>query len=115
MAREQPPREQEQSIRARKQLLFENDAAVQPVVERKERKPFAVHLRETPAAPLSGGAKALLWGAGAIVMLLLVATLLREPAPSATAQRAKAGSAKAAKAAKGPRKSPATARAAKLE
>jgi hypothetical protein len=78
-------REQEQSIRARKQLLFEDDEPRRsgPDLEPRTSKSFSEYLRTTPAAPLSGGARAVLWGTGLIVVLLFIASLLkrgREPA-----------------------------------
>jgi hypothetical protein len=65
---------QEQSIKARKNELFEEEArnaeeGVGPV------RPFRAYLRETPAAPLSLGVKASLWGTGAVVGLLFVAAI----------------------------------------
>jgi hypothetical protein len=78
MSTKPPPREQEQTIRSRKQLLFDAD---EPVVTdadfSKPTKSFAEYVRETPAAPLTGMAKAALWGAGAIVLLMLVVTLVK--------------------------------------
>jgi hypothetical protein len=62
---------QEQSIKARKNELFEEEA---PVFLNSSR-PFRDFLRETPAEPLSGAAKAMLWVAGVIVAVLLVAAL----------------------------------------
>jgi len=93
MSTKPPPREQEQTIRSRKQLLFDAD---EPVVgddgALKPRKSFAEYVRETPAAPLTGMAKAALWGIGAIVLLLLVVTILKTsgggakpPAPAQSA------------------------------
>jgi hypothetical protein len=73
--------EQEQAIKARKQLLFEVEEQPGAVT----RKPFAEYLRETPAAPLSGGMKAALWAAGAVALLMLVLALVkggREKRPS---------------------------------
>lgn len=71
-----PPREQEQSIRARKEQLYEEDEA--PIsTEGKATKPFETYLREVPAAPLSAATKAILWAVGAVVVLLLIVTLLR--------------------------------------
>jgi hypothetical protein len=65
---------QEQAIKARKNELFEEEArnaeeGVGPV------RPFRAYLRETPAAPLSLGVKASLWGTGAVVGLLFVAAI----------------------------------------
>jgi hypothetical protein len=64
---------QEQSIKARKNELFEEEV---PVFLNSSR-PFRDFLRETPAEPLSGAAKAMLWAAGVIVAVLLVAALDR--------------------------------------
>jgi hypothetical protein len=84
MSTKPPPREQEQTIRSRKQLLFDAD---EPVVTddgpSKPRKSFAEYVRETPASPLTGMAKAGLWGAGAIVLLLLVITIMKTSGGSA--------------------------------
>jgi hypothetical protein len=67
----QPHREtQEQSIKARKTELFEEesrDGEGGPV------RPFRAYLETTPAAPLSLGVKASLWSAGVLVGLLFVA------------------------------------------
>jgi hypothetical protein len=93
-------REQEQSIRERKQLLFEEDEApTRPALEPEPVKPFPEYLRTTPAAPLSGLARAILWGAGLLVVLLFVAALVKmgnrpaKPtptrAPAASSPRAK--------------------------
>jgi hypothetical protein len=73
-----PGREQEQSIRERKQLLFEEDERpAGPPVEAAPTKPFVEYLRTTPAAPLSGLAKVLIWTAGVLVVLLFVASLIK--------------------------------------
>lgn len=64
---------QEQSIKARKHQLFEADA---PTVFSSGR-PFKAFLRETPAAPLSGLTKAMLWAAGVVVTLVLIAALAK--------------------------------------
>ena len=65
---------QEQSIKARKDELFEGRARG---VEGGGglRRPFRAYLHETPAAPLSLGVKASIWGAGAVVGLLFVAAI----------------------------------------
>ena len=65
------PRTQEQSIKARKHQLFEDDL----VVATGPRRSFKDCLRETPADPLSTPLKALLWTLGTVVILLLVAAL----------------------------------------
>jgi hypothetical protein len=72
-------REQDQSIKARKKLLFddEEDGRTASASSAVERKSFAEHLRSTPAAPLSPGLKALLGVAAAVVVLLLVAVLVK--------------------------------------
>ena len=77
-------REQEQSIKQRKAMLYEDDA---PAVVRGPSKPFAEYLRETPAAPLSPAIQAALWAAGIVVVLLLVAALIRPAPPKAKAKR----------------------------
>lgn len=78
MASQPPrPREQEQSIKERKQLLFEEDEPRVEVSSGMERKPFAEYLRTIPAAPLSTGAKAAIWGLGVLVALLLAAALFK--------------------------------------
>lgn len=78
MASQPPrPREQEHSIKERKRLLFEEDEPLVEAESAETRKPFVEYLQTTPAAPLSMGAKAMLWGAGVIVALLLVAALLQ--------------------------------------
>lgn len=63
------------SIKARKQLLFEADEL--PESASGPGKPFALYLRETPAAPMPLWVKAALGVAGLIVAALLVAALLR--------------------------------------
>ena len=77
MAAPNPPtREQQLSIRERKQLLFEAD---EPVVDpdAAPRRPFAEYLRTTPAAPLSSATKGVLYGVGGLVLLLFLAALLK--------------------------------------
>jgi hypothetical protein len=88
MSTKPPPREQEQTIRTRKQFLF--DAEELPVSgdPSKPRKSFAEYLRETPATPLNGITKAAVWGAGALVVLLLILTVMKtsgggKPKPAA--------------------------------
>jgi hypothetical protein len=89
-----PPREQEQSIKDRKRLLYDDDDLPASSVE---RKPFALYLRETPATPLSGPVKAALWAAAVVVGLLLAAAAMKsiqgkppEPAKPKVKARAKA-------------------------
>ncbi|WP_406698754.1 hypothetical protein V5E97_07695 [Singulisphaera sp. Ch08] len=71
----QAPREQEQSIKARKREIFEEEQSFGP------RKPFADYLATTEPTPLSTGQKATLWAVGALVVLLLMAALLTMPGP----------------------------------
>jgi hypothetical protein len=75
------PREQEQSIKDRKKLLFDDDPFPVPTGPAVERKPFAVYLQKTPAQPLSTGVKALLWAAGIVVGLLLAGAAWRSSQP----------------------------------
>ncbi|MDB5352664.1 MAG: hypothetical protein JWN86_3911 [Planctomycetota bacterium] len=70
-----PPREQEQSIKDRKRLLYDDDEP--PVSASADSKPFAVYLRETPARPLSAPVKAALWAAAIAVGLLLAGALMK--------------------------------------
>ena len=84
-----PPREQEQQIKERKRLLYDADDT--PAFGSADRKPFSVYLRETPAAPLSGGVKAALWGTAILVALLLAGALMKSmqgKAPKSTKKRA---------------------------
>jgi hypothetical protein len=71
------PREQEQSIKARKREIFEEEQrdAGPP------RRPFSEYMAKTPPAPLSAGQKAALGAVGALVVLLLLAALLTMPGP----------------------------------
>ncbi len=71
---DEPRQTQEQSIKARKNQLFDDHA---PAPDLGSSKPFKDFLRDTPAAPLSGGTKAVLWTAGVLVALLLVAALMK--------------------------------------
>lgn len=73
----QAPREQEQSIKARKREIFEEEES-----SFGPRKPFAEYLAKTEATPLSTAQKATLWGVGALVVLLLLGALLTMPGPS---------------------------------
>ncbi len=66
-------REQEQSIKDRKRLLYDADDPIPSSVPAGDRKPFALYLRETPAAPLPAPIKAALWAAGVVGALLLAA------------------------------------------
>jgi len=81
-----PPdqRTQEQSIKARKHDLYDDE----PDLSTGPRRPFRDCLRETPADPLSTPIKALLWAVGTIVILLLIAALVtggnKKPKPRRT-------------------------------
>ena len=70
----EPQRTQEQSIKARKNELFEVDRPVGAPTG--PRRSFRECLRTTPAAPLSPAVRALLWVAGVVVVLLLLAALV---------------------------------------
>jgi hypothetical protein len=73
MAPDPHHRTQEQSIKARKHQLFEDEdlaSASGPSL------PFPELLRVTPAEPLSPAIKALLWVVGTLVVLMLLAALL---------------------------------------
>lgn len=72
------PLEGDPSIKARKQQLFESD---EPAAPTGSSKPFAEFLRETPADPIPGWLKAVLWAAGAVVALMLVLALMRVGRP----------------------------------
>jgi hypothetical protein len=65
-------RTQEQSIKARKHQLYEDD---EPIRTAGPRKSFQDCLRERPADPLSPLVKGILWVVGSVVILLLVAAL----------------------------------------
>jgi hypothetical protein len=65
---------QEQSIKDRKKQLYDVDA---PLVPEGSSRPFKEFLRDTPAAPLAGGVKAMLWAVGVVVVLLLAAALFK--------------------------------------
>ena len=78
------PREQEQSIKDRKRLLYEADEW--PTQRQAEGKPFAEHLRETPADPVPTGIKAALWAAGIVAGLLLAAAGWKLSQPREKAQ-----------------------------
>jgi hypothetical protein len=76
------PREQEQSIKDRKKLIYDDDPKP---ISATVGKPFALYLRETPAEPLSGLMKAALWAAGVVVILLLAGALWKTTQPKAKA------------------------------
>jgi hypothetical protein len=71
-----PPREQEQSIKARKSELFEKKTA-----DTGPRKSFSKYLGETPTAPFSKSEKVALWTAAAVVVLLFGATIVTMKGP----------------------------------
>ena len=81
-------RTQEQSIKARKHQLFEDEDL--PSASATPSLPFPELLRVTPAEPLAPPVKALLWGVGTVVVLLLLAALVtsggkrKAPKPSAS-------------------------------
>lgn len=75
------PKDQDQSIKERKKLLYEEDEVPPSAAGDGERLPFRVYLTRTPAAPLPVGTRALLWLAAAVVALLLLLTILRGAYP----------------------------------
>ena len=80
------PREQEDSIKDRKKLLFDKEDT--PIAFKGvERKPFALYLRQTPPQPLSAGLKALLWATGIVVGLLLLGAVWKSSQPKAKEMR----------------------------
>ena len=68
----EPSRTQEQSIKARKNDLFEVD---RPLGDAGPRRSFRDYLKTTPAEPLSNLLKALLWTLGTVVVVLLIIAL----------------------------------------
>jgi hypothetical protein len=72
MALERHQQTQEQSIKARKHELYEDD---EPDAS-GPRRSFQECLRTTPADPLPTLLKGLLWTVGTIVILLLIAALV---------------------------------------
>lgn len=82
------PREQDQSIKDRKRLLYEDDDLPVSSAPTVASKPFSVYLNETPAAPLSGGIKAALWAVGIVVGLLLAGAAWKSQRPKEKPKRA---------------------------
>ncbi len=64
--------EQEISIKSRSHEVF---AKAEPEVRGRSTKPFPVYLRETPASPMSGVVRAMLWAAAIVVALLFLAAV----------------------------------------
>ncbi len=87
------PGDQDQSIKDRRRLLYDDEElpsqGAKPSVE---SKPFVAHLRSTPAAPLGGGMKALLWGMGIVVALLFAASVWKSQNPTLRPGRGPANS-----------------------
>ena len=74
-------REVEQSIKARGNQLYQADRApaldALPLEQRRSTgKPFASYLAETPAWPMSQGARLALTAVGAVVAALLIASVI---------------------------------------
>ena len=75
-----PPREDEQSIKARGRQLYQDGRPPEeepaPALEgRRRRKPFAAYLAEAPAMRLPLATRAILFGAGVVVVGLLGASV----------------------------------------
>ena len=90
------PREsQDQSIKARKHELFEDEKQGS---QQGSLKAFSEYLEDIPAAPLSGSDKAVLGAVGTLVLLLFfaaIATVIQGPGtpwPSAISRTASSGS-----------------------
>jgi hypothetical protein len=66
--------EQEHSIKARGKELYAGQLKPE---NSQPTKPFVTYLRETPAQPLSTFTKVVLWIAGIVVALLLLAAVWR--------------------------------------
>jgi hypothetical protein len=66
------PEQQDQSIKARKRQLFEER---EPVRDGSATQPFSVYLRATAGAPMSQGAKVVIWTLAVVVVLLFLAAL----------------------------------------
>jgi hypothetical protein len=66
--------EQEHSIKAREHEVY---AKPLRAVTSSKVRPFVEYLRETPAEPLAGTTKIMLWMTGAIVGLLFLAAIWR--------------------------------------
>ncbi len=79
-------REQDESIRDRSQLLFEEEDEELATTQKKEEagegkeliyRPFQYYLRTTPASPLGQTTKNLLYTVFGILAVLLVAALIK--------------------------------------
>lgn len=69
-----PIEDQERSIKARKNQLFDPSAGDD--VEAETRKPFAVYLKTVPGTPATPGQKQAFWCVAAVVLILFLASLL---------------------------------------
>lgn len=58
--------------------LFDDEPPAPPEGEAGGSKTFADYLRETPPAPLDPMTKAILWGVGVVVVLLMIAAILKK-------------------------------------
>jgi hypothetical protein len=64
---------EEQSIKARKHEMFEEEARAGST---EPKKPVKVYLQETPATPMTQFTKITLWALGVIVLLLFLAAVV---------------------------------------
>ena len=69
-----PMEDQERSIKARKNQLFDPTAAEEAPAPTK--MPFAAYLKTVPATPATPGQKQAFWTVAAIVLILFLASLL---------------------------------------
>ena len=68
-----PMEEQDRSIRARKNQLFDDSNHDLPTIS---KRPFADYLKTTPGAPPTQGQKTAFWSIAAVVILLFLAAIL---------------------------------------
>ena len=69
-----PMEEQDRSIKARKNQLFDNPALADEPAPTK--MPFAAYLKTVPATPATPAQKQAFWSLAAVVLILFLASLL---------------------------------------
>jgi hypothetical protein len=78
---------QDQSIKARKTQLFDDE----PVDESLATQSFAHYLKTTPPAPLAQWFKIMLWALGVVVLLLFFAAIMSGRHSRSTQRKADSG------------------------